>query len=111
MIDPARLQHVLRRGGEVGALVERFRGLDERRRELQHSLDDLRARRNAANQRMAAADKKSPEFARERDALRELSNEIKAGEAELGAIETDTTGLLMTIPNAPHETTPDGKGA
>src|SRR5688500_12439283 len=112
MIDPARLQHVLRRGGEVGALVERFRGLDERRRDLQRSLDELRAARNGANQRMAAVtDKKSPEFAAERDALRELSNRIKAGETELGVIETDTTDLLMRIPNAPHETTPDGTTA
>jgi seryl-tRNA synthetase len=111
MIDTARLSQVLRRGGEVGALVERYRALDERRRDLQRSLDELRAERNAANQRMAAADKKSPAFAAERDALRELSGRIKAGETELGVIETDTTGLLMTIPNAPHETTPDGAGA
>jgi seryl-tRNA synthetase len=112
MIDPAKLEQVLRRGGDVGQLVERFRGLDERRRDLQRSLDELRAARNAANQRMAAvADKKSPAFAAERDALRELSNKIKAGETELGVIETDTTDLLMRIPNAPHETTPDGAGA
>jgi seryl-tRNA synthetase len=111
MVEVSRLSEVLRRGDpEVAVLVEEARVLDQRRRDLQTSLDELRAARNAANQRMAALDKKSPEFAAERDSLRELSQKIKAGETELGAIETTLEAKLLVIPIAPHASVPGGAG-
>jgi len=110
MVEVGRLPEVLRRGGAVAELVERVQKLDERRRELLRSLDELRAARNAANQRMAALDKKSPEFAAERDSLRELSGRIKSGEAELGALEAELEQSLLVVPNAPHASVPDGAG-
>ncbi len=111
MLDIARLDEVLRRGsGEVASLVDRMRDLDGRRRSLQKDLDQLRAERNAANQRMAALDKKSAEFAAARDQLRELSQRIKSGEGELGEIEGEAEQLLMVIPNAPHASVPEGRG-
>jgi seryl-tRNA synthetase len=112
MVEVSRLADVLRRGDrEVADLVESARGLDQRRRDLTSSLDELRAARNAANQRMAAADKKSPAFAAERDSLRELSQRIKTGEAELGLVEAEVDAVLMVIPNAPHASVPPGAGA
>jgi seryl-tRNA synthetase len=109
MVEVSRLSEVLRRGDpEVAVLVQQARDLDQRRRDLQNSLDELRAARNAANQRMAALDKKSPEFTTERDSLRELSQKIKAGETDLGAIETTLEAKLLLIPNAPHASVPAG---
>ncbi len=111
MLDIARLEEVLRRGSsEVASLVDRMRDLDGRRRALQKDLDQLRAERNAANQRMAALDKKSAEFASARDQLRELAQRIKSGEGELGELETAAEQLLMVIPNAPHASVPEGRG-
>jgi seryl-tRNA synthetase len=112
MVEVSRLSDVLRRGDrEVAALVEEVRSQDQRRRDLQSALDELRAARNAANQRMAALDKKSPEFAAERDSLRELSQRIKAGEAELAEVEAGVEQKLLVIPNAPHASVPAGTGA
>src|SRR5512132_354509 len=109
MLEVSRLSEVLRRGDrEVAVLVEEVRSLDQRRRDLQSSLDTLRAERNAANQRMAALDKKSPEFAEARASLRELSQKIKAGESELTAIESEVDGKLLLVPNAPHVSVPAG---
>jgi seryl-tRNA synthetase len=97
-----------RRGNEATELLSRFDDLDSARKELQKELDGLRAERNAANQRMAKADKKSDEFAAERDKLRELSGRVKAGEAKLGELEGGARDLIMNIPNAPDESVPDG---
>jgi seryl-tRNA synthetase len=108
MLDPARMDDVLRRGGDVATSVAAWKGLDEGRRKLQGDLDTLRQQRNAANERMAKLDKKSAEFAAARDELRALSGKIKDGEAELGAIEVESTERLMTIPNAPHASVPPG---
>jgi seryl-tRNA synthetase len=110
MLDVARMDAVLRRGGEVGSLVERFLEVDRRRKDLQGSLDELRARRNAANQKMASLDKKSNEFAAARDELRDLGRRVKEGESELGALEEESRSILLVIPNAPHASVPDGAG-
>ena len=102
-------RRVGRRGADVVAQVKTWQEANDRRVELQKSLDGLRAERNAANQRMAKADKKSEEFAKERDSLRELSQRIKAGEGELATIETEAAGTLKLIPNLLHDSVPDGE--
>ena len=111
MVEVGRLDDVLRRGWpELPGQIAEVRQLDEERRTLTSSLDSLRAERNAANQRMAALDKKSPEFAAARDTLRELSSRIKADETRVADIEQRLERPLMEIPNAPHASTPDGAG-
>jgi seryl-tRNA synthetase len=108
MIDVTKLDRSADRGGDVPAQIENFRKLDEERRDRQFALDELRAERNAANQSMAKADKKSEEFVSARDKLRELSKRIKSGEAELGELEERVRDQLLRIPNAPHESVPVG---
>jgi seryl-tRNA synthetase len=108
MLDPTRMDDVLRRGGDVAALVGSWKSLDERRRKLQGELDSLRQQSNQANKRMAKLDKKSAEFATARDEMKGISTQIKQGEAELTALETDADELRATIPNAPHTSVPLG---
>jgi seryl-tRNA synthetase len=110
MLDPARMDEVLRRGGDVAALVTEWKDIDEKRRRLQGELDERRQARNAANDRMARLDKKSAEFAAARDELKDLSSRIKGGEAELGQLEEQSRQKLMGIPNAPHPSVPPGTG-
>jgi seryl-tRNA synthetase len=108
MLDPARMDDVLRRGPAVANLVATWRSLDERRRKLQGELDSQRQARNAANEKMARLDKKSPEFAAERDAMKALAGRIKEGEAELSKLEAACEQELAIIPNAPHTSVPSG---
>jgi seryl-tRNA synthetase len=108
MLDPARMDDVVRRGGQEAALVDAWKAVDERRRRLQGELDQARAERNAANQRMAKLDKKSAEFGAARDELRALSQRIKAGEDEQRRLDDEAARALMVIPNAPHASVPDG---
>ncbi len=111
MLDPARMDDVLRRGDpDVAMLVTAWRSFDDRRRKLQGELDSLRQARNAANETMAKLDKKSSEFAAARDSMKALSNRIKDGEHELGKLETGSEQNLMLIPNAPHASVPTGAG-
>jgi seryl-tRNA synthetase len=111
MLDPARMDEVLRRGGDVAELVVAWRAADDRRKQLQGELDRLRRERNAANERMARLDKKSAEFAAARDELKELSQRIKAGEAAEAAIAEESRQQLLRLPNAPHPEAPEGAGA
>jgi len=108
MLDPARMDDVLRRGAEVGPAVEAWKSLDEHRRKLQNELDTARQQRNAGSDRMAKLDKKSPEFAAARDELKALSTKVKDGEAELARVEAECERALLVIPNAPHASVPTG---
>src|SRR5277367_3561741 len=110
MLDPTRMDDVLRRGAEVGPVVTIWKSLDERRRKLQNELDTARQQRNSGSDRMAKLDKKSAEFATARDELKLLSTKVRAGELELTQIEAECEQALLMIPNAPHASVPTGAG-
>jgi seryl-tRNA synthetase len=111
MVDPAKLEAVMRRGPQVQPALDAYRQVDARRKALQSELDGARSQRNAANDRMAAIkDKKSAEFAAARDELRGLSQRIKDGEGELAKLEAETRIAHLLLPNAPHPSVPDGAG-
>jgi len=111
MLDPARMDDVLRRGApDVATLVATWRSFDERRRKLQGELDSLRQARNAANETMAKLDKKSAEFVTARDAMKALATRIKDGELDLTKLEAGSEQHLLVIPNAPHASVPVGAG-
>ncbi len=110
MLDPARMDDVLRRGGDVATVVNAWRTADDQRKKRQGVLDTLRQQRNAANERMAKLDKKSAEFAAARDELKALSAKVKEGETALSALEAECEQRLLMIPNAPHASVPTGAG-
>jgi seryl-tRNA synthetase len=111
MLDPERLDDALRRGPAQKALVESFREVDTQRRTLQGELDQLRAERNGANERMAAIkDKKSSEFQGLRESLRALSSRIKEGEQREAELTAAARERQLYLPNAPHGSVPDGAG-
>jgi seryl-tRNA synthetase len=111
MLDPTRMDDVLRRGDAVAAAVAAWRTIDEQRRRLQGELDSLKAERNAANElmsKLARQDRNSAEFAAARDKLKALSDRIKAGDLELDRLAQDSEQRLLVIPNAPHASVPVG---
>jgi seryl-tRNA synthetase len=111
MLDPARMDDVLRRGAaDVAARVTGWRSTDEQRRKLQGELDSLRQTRNAANEKMAKLDKKSFEFTEARDGMKALAARIKDGEVELARLEAEAEQQLLLLPNAPHASVPVGTG-
>ena len=111
MLDPARMDAVLRRGDpDVATLVATWRSFDARRRKLQGELDSQRQARNASNDKMAKLDKKSAEFASARDEMKALAGKIKEGEGELAKLEAASEQHLLVIPNAPHASVPVGAG-
>src|ERR1041385_5563677 len=110
MLDPARMDDVLRRGGDVATAVGAWKSLDERRRKLQGELDGLRQQFNAANAKNAKLDKKSDEFKAAIAETKLVSAKIKEGEAELAKLEQESSAQLLAIPNAPHDSVPLGAG-
>src|SRR5215510_3085166 len=109
----ANLDHVreklAQRGFPLDSL-DRFNELDEQRRALIRRRDDLNAARNRESQEIGALMKtgRRDEAESRRVAVRELGEQIAAAIAELSSIETDLNGLMVTLPNVPHESAPVG---
>jgi seryl-tRNA synthetase len=83
--------------------------LSRKRKELILSVESKAAARNTANDAMAKADKKSPEFAEKREELKRLSGEIKEAEKALSEVEAEIQKMLAVVPNMPDASVPDGK--
>jgi seryl-tRNA synthetase len=88
--------------------LEQFLAIDQKRRDLLLETEELKARRNQASGEMARM-KKSGENAE--PLLAELgivSARIKSLDEELKGIEEQTNDWVMSIPNVPHSSVPEG---
>lgn len=73
---------------------------DEKRRKLQHEVDDQRSElKNASKRRPSAEEIKK---------LKKLGDDIKDGEVKLAKIEAQFRDLMLLAPNIPSEDTPRG---
>ena len=100
----------LARRGEALDSLDRIDELAAARRGQITETEALRAERNAASKAMASLDKSSDEFAEKRASLKTLGGRIKELETSLDAVKAELESLVLSLPNPPHETTPDGKG-
>jgi len=98
-----------RRGFDDAPTLDRLAtGAAERRRVIQEA-ETLRAQRNEVSKRMGKADKASEEFARTREEMKAVGERIKELEQGLTDLETGLEDVLLSLPNFPHESTPDGR--
>lgn len=93
----------------IGQVVE----LDAKRRSVQASLDAESAEMNALSKAIGELFKqgKQAEASDAKTKTAELKEAIKAQSAELDAIEKQLIDILVTIPNLPHESVPEGRVA
>jgi seryl-tRNA synthetase len=95
--DPDRFRTALARKGaadEFDALL----AADERWRELVPQVDDLRGRQKLKG-------KPTPEQVEE---LKQVKEDLRRLEEELGAAEADRDRLALLVPNVPDDSVPDG---
>ena len=109
-LDEVRAQ-LARRSPEDAALLDAVAELAKKRRELVQATEKLQAARNSASDAMAALAKSGDREAMQarREELKKLSEDVKRGEAGVAEIESAIEQKLLTIPNVPHATTPEGK--
>jgi len=89
--------------------LDQFDAMDKRRRELIQKTEDMKARQNAVSKQIPALKKEGADTAPIMSEMKELADAIKAAEPELRAVEEELDAFLMSIPNSPHESVPEGK--
>jgi seryl-tRNA synthetase len=98
-----------RRGGSelLGPLRER----EAARRRLIHEAEELKAQRNRASEAIGQAKRRGEDASAETARMREVSERIKALDAEVKTADAEIENLLLRIPNLPHESVPEGASA
>jgi seryl-tRNA synthetase len=98
----------LTKRGEDLTDLDKFVGLDEKRRELIAKVEVLKAERNEVSQKVAEM-KRNKENADDVIArMREVGDEIKTLDEQLHQVEEELNYIVMRIPNIPHESVPVG---
>ena len=106
-LDEVRAQ-LARRSDKFAPLLDEVAKLALERRAALTELEKLRAERNEASGAMAKLDKKGPEFAAKRDALKASGDRARVLEAGEKELDLKLEELVMGLPNVPDASTPDG---
>lgn len=106
--NPEALTEAMRKrrgkGADVSALIE----LDAKRRELMQEAELLKARRNEESAKVPAMKKAGQDTAELMAEMKRVSARIKELDEQISAMDEELSGMLMSIPNIPHESVPEG---
>ena len=115
MIDPRLLRQNL--DDVVNALAKRgykmdttrFNELEEKRRVLQISLQDLQNERNTSSKQIGIAKSKGEDVSAILASVATLGEKLAAAQAELDVVTDELNTMLLDMPNMPHSDVPVGK--
>jgi len=87
-----------------------FGELDRARRETLASVEKLRAERNAASEEIGRLRRGNKDASALMERMKEVSAAIREGEEGLPGIERRMEEVLLSLPNLPDPSVPDGRG-
>ena len=91
--------------------LDGFRALDKERRELITATEQLKAQRNKASDEIARLKKAKENADALLDEMKLVSDRIKSADERIAQLDAKQRELLLTIPNVPHASVPDGYSA
>ncbi len=106
--DPQRIARALARRG-VNLDLERLTRLDEERRRLQAETQQLQHERKQHSRAIGQAKARGEDIQPLLDEVAGLGERLKALEERLQALQREWQDYLLTLPNLPHPSVPDGE--
>jgi seryl-tRNA synthetase len=88
--------------------LERLAALDDSRRKILAQLEELRSRKNKANDEITAMLKAKKDAKEKIGSMKDIAQKSGALEQQLKEASAELDGLLLTIPNVPHASVPVG---
>ena len=94
--------------GVATQTLNQIKDLDQKRRQILVTVEELKAKRNTVSAEIAQA-KRTKENADDKiAAMQTLSADIKSLDAELAEIDDQLTAIITVLPNTPHDSVPIG---
>jgi seryl-tRNA synthetase len=87
-----------------------LQSLNERRRDIQVTTQQLQAERNSRSKGIGKAKAAGEDIAPLLQEVEGLGDQLKAKEEELVTLQAELHAMLMGIPNLPHDSVPEGSG-
>ena len=115
MLDPKRLraelelvaEQLARRGYQLD--IEKMKSLEEQRKALQIEQQELQNERNTKSKSIGKAKAAGEDVQPLLDEVAGLGDKLKAVSEKSDSIQTELHALMMSMPNTPHDSVPDGK--
>ncbi|OTA16367.1 serine--tRNA ligase [Xenorhabdus vietnamensis] len=115
MLDPNILRNELdavaeklaRRGYTLD--VETLRKQEERRKVLQVETETLQAERNSRSKAIGAAKARGEDIEPLRQEVNQLGEKLDSAKAELETLQAEIRSIVLSMPNMPDDSSPDGK--
>ncbi|VAW98316.1 Seryl-tRNA synthetase [hydrothermal vent metagenome] len=89
--------------------VETISVLEGRRKDVQTKTQDLQAQRNSKSKGIGKAKAQGEDIQPLLAEVATLGDELKAAEEELNSLQAELDTIVMSVPNIPDESAPDGK--
>ena len=114
MLDPKTLRN------DLDSVVEKLRiknfefdavtfsQLEEQRKSLQVSTENLQSKRNTRSKAIGEAKAKGDDIQPLLDEVANLGDQLKTAENELGELRVQLDAILLEVPNIPHDSVPPG---
>ncbi|WP_159583379.1 serine--tRNA ligase [Streptococcus halichoeri] len=106
--DFALIAQKLKGRGVSKDTLTTLKELDEKRRQLLVTSEELKAERNTASTAIAQAKRNKEDASQQIAEMQKVSAKIKSIDAELVAIDDQVTAIITTLPNLPHDSVPVG---
>lgn len=98
-----------KRSEDYTELIDKAVELDEKRREIILRNEELKAKQNSVNRSIPALKKSNKDLSSVFQELKDIANTIKEDNKLQNEIETELEDILLSIPNIPDDSVPDGK--
>ncbi len=114
MLNPkmlrTELDEVARQLGRRALTIDKewFATREQRRKQLQTDAESLRNQRNTNSKRIAQGKSSGEDISGLMEEMKTVNAELEAGEAELEQLQSEIHAWMLTLPNLPHESVPDG---
>jgi len=99
------------RDRSVSLDLNSFRGIDTERRKLIFQNEQLKAERNKASEEIARLKKAGQDGSAILARMKEVSEQIKADDESIAALDERLHRFMLTIPNIPHSSVPVGRSS
>lgn len=88
--------------------LDRLMELDDRRRNLIAETETLKAERNEGSRKVAISRKSGEDTSVLQQRMKEIGSRIKEIDSDVSIVVSELDSLLLSIPNRPHVTVPQG---